>query len=147
MPVHIAFHEQVAPVADPQEVAAAVADLLGQAAAATVEEVSRLARHHGEQVRPPRDEDRLDAGRVAGRGLWFSPATPTGMVTMRGVLDPEAAAVIKSAIDPLSMPCPTTDRRGRTVEQDPRSPARRRADALVAVVGRGVAAADKVPKT
>ncbi|HET7398579.1 MAG TPA: HNH endonuclease, partial [Intrasporangium sp.] len=42
----IAFHEQVAPVADPQEVAAAVADLLGQAASATVEEVSRLARHH-----------------------------------------------------------------------------------------------------
>lgn len=143
----ISLYDEAAPVADPEELAAAVTDLLSQATGATVEELSRLARHHAEQVRPPRDEDRLDTGRVAARGLWFSPPTPTGMVTMRGTLDPEAAAVLKCAIDPLSMPCPTKDRHGHTLEQDPRSPARRRADALVAVVARGVAAAEKVPKT
>ena len=66
---------------------------------------------------------------------------------MRGVLDPEAAAVIKSAIDPLSTPCPVKDKHGHTITPDPRSPAKRRADALVEIVERGVAAAAKLPLT
>ena len=69
------------------------------------------------------------------------------MVTMRGVLDPEAAAVLKSAVDPLSTPCPVKDRHGHTITPDPRSPARRRADALVEIVERGVAAAAELPVT
>ena len=70
-----------------------------------------------------------------------------GMVSLRGVLDPEAAAVIKSAVDPLSVPCPTKDKHGHTLEPDPRTHATRRADALLEIVARGVAAGDRLPVT
>ncbi len=145
----IEFHRQVERVADPDEVTTAVTDLVNQAPELVPEDFTRLVRHHTDQVRPPRDEDaeRVDEGRRAARGLWFSQPARTGMVNMRGVLDPEAAAVIKSAIDPLSTPCPVKDKHGHTVTPDPRSPAKRRADALVEIVERGVAAAAKLPVT
>ncbi|WP_234424020.1 HNH endonuclease signature motif containing protein [Intrasporangium calvum] len=107
-------------------------------------------RHHTEQVRPPKDEgdeERVDAGRRSARGLWFGQPNRTGMVSLRGVLDPEAAAVLKSAIAPLAAPCPERDGHGHTVSPDPRSPAKRRADALVEIVERGVAAAADLPVT
>jgi hypothetical protein len=145
----IEFQARTERVADPVEVATAVADLLDRAPGLIAEDFTGLVRHHTEQVRPPQDvdEDRLDEGRQASRGLWFGQPSPTGMVTMRGVLDPEAAAVLKSAVDPLSRPCPTRDKRGRTIEPDPRTPAKRRADALLEIVARGVAAADGLPVT
>jgi hypothetical protein len=143
----IDFHERIAPVADPNDVITAVDDLMGQAPQLTPEELARLVRHHGEQVRPPRDEDRLDAGRQAARGLWFGQPNATGMVPMRASLDPEAAAIFKSAVDPLSIPSPITDPYGRTIEPDPRTPARRRADALLEIVQRGVASAEHLPST
>lgn len=143
----IDFHERIAPVADPNDVITAVDDLMGQAPQLTPEELARLVRHHGEQVLPPRDEDRLDAGRQAARGLWFGQPNATGMVPMRASLDPEAAAIFKSAVDPLSIPSPITDPNGRTIEPDPRTPARRRADALLEIVQRGVASAEHLPST
>jgi hypothetical protein len=143
----IDFHERLAPVGDPHDVTSAVDDLIAQASQLTPEDLARLARHHTEQVRPPRDEDRLDAGRQAARGLWFGRPSATGMVAMRATLDPEAAAILKSAVDPLSTPCPTRDERGRTIEPDPRTPAKRRADALLELVQRGVASAEHVPTT
>ena len=141
------FHERTAPVADPDDLATALDDLTEQAARLRPEELARLVRHHTEQVKPPRDEDKLDGGRRAARGLWFAEPNATGMVGMRGMLDPESAAVLKAAIDPLSIPCPTTDEHGRTIEPDDRTPARRRLDALMAFVARGVASADGVPTT
>ncbi|HKX66596.1 MAG TPA: DUF222 domain-containing protein, partial [Intrasporangium sp.] len=145
----IEFEQRTERVADPGEVDTAVAELLDRAPELIAEDFTGLVRHHTEQVRPPRDEDadRLDAGRRASRGLWFGPPSRTGMVTMRGVLDPEAAATIKSAVDPLSVPCPVKDRHGHTITADPRTPAKRRADALLEVVQRGVAAADGLPVT
>lgn len=143
----IDFHERTAPAADPDDVATAVDDLTEQAARLTPEELGRLVRHHSEQVRPPRDEERLDAGRQAARGLWFAPPNASGMVAMRATLDPEAAAILKSAVDPLSVPTPTKDYHGKTIERDARTPARRRADALLQIVQRGVASAEHLPST
>ncbi|HEY9496132.1 MAG TPA: DUF222 domain-containing protein, partial [Intrasporangium sp.] len=143
----IEFHERTERVADPEDVATAVQDLVDRAPELIHEDFTGLVRHHTEEVRPPKDEDRFDEGRRASRGLWFGQPSRTGMVPMRGVLDPEAAAVIKSAVDPLSVPCPTKDRHGHTLEPDPRTPAKRRADALLEIVARGVAAADGLPTT
>lgn len=144
----VEFEQRVAPVADPADVADAVADLTAQARVLRGEELARLVRHHTEQVRPPRgDDDAAEQGRRQARGLWFGQPNTSGMVAMRGVLDPEAAAVLKSAVDPLSAPCPATDDHGHLLELDPRSPAKRRADALVEIVRRGVAAADGQPVT
>ena len=146
----VEFDQRVSPVADPEEVDGAVTDLLGAAPGLVVEDFTRLVRHHTEQVRPPKDEgdeERVDAGRRSARGLWFGQPNRTGMVSLRGVLDPEAAAVLKSAIAPLAAPCPERDGHGHTVSPDPRSPAKRRADALVEIVERGVAAAADLPVT
>ncbi len=141
------FHGRTAPVADPDDLTTALDDLTDQARQLRPEELSRLVRHHTEQIKPPRDEDALDRGRRDARGLWFTQPNATGMVGLRGVLDPEGAAILKSAIDPLSIPCPERDEQGRTVTPDDRTPARRRMDALLAIVQRGVASADGVPTT
>ncbi|MGO4604459.1 DUF222 domain-containing protein [Terrabacter sp. 2YAF2] len=141
------FHGRTAPVADRDDLTTALDDLTDQARQLRPEELNRLVRHHTEQIKPPRDEDALDRGRRDARGLWFTQPNATGMVGLRGVLDPEGAAILKSAIDPLSIPCPEMDEQGRTVTPDDRTPARRRMDALLAIVQRGVASADGVPTT
>jgi hypothetical protein len=141
------FHSRVAPAADPDDLAVALGDLTDQAPTLTLEALHRLARHHTEQVRPPKDEDRLDAGRKAARGLWFGQPATNGMVPFHGRLDPEGAAMFKSAIDALSRPRPEKDECDRTIAPDPRTPATRRGDALVDLIGRAVQAATGVPVT
>ncbi|WP_345507136.1 HNH endonuclease signature motif containing protein, partial [Terrabacter aeriphilus] len=144
----IDFHTRTAPVADPDDLTTALADLTEHATRLRPEELAQLVRHHTEQIRPPRDEDdgSRDRGRRNARGLWFDHPTRTGMVGMRATLDPEAAAILHAAIDPLSAPAPTTDEHGHT-EPDERTAAHRRLDALTTIVQRGVAAADGVPVT
>ena len=66
---------------------------------------------------------------------------------MSGTLDPEGAAIIKSAIDPLAAPCPLTDEEGARMQEDPRPAHQRRMDALLDVIGRGVSAPGKAPRT
>ena len=56
---------------------------------------------------------------VTGAGLWFTGPNAAGMVGMSGTLDPEGAAIIKAAIDPLSAPCPLTDDDGVKIQDDP----------------------------
>jgi hypothetical protein len=143
----IDFHGRTAPVADPADLATALDDLVDQARQLRPEELSRLVRHHTEQIKPPRDEDALDKGRRNARGLWFTQPNASGMVNMRGVLDPEGAAIVKSAIDPLSIPRPEKDKHGHTIAPDDRTPAHRRMDALLAMIQRGVASGDGVPTT
>jgi hypothetical protein len=63
---------------------------------------------------------------VARRELSFVPDLD-GTVAIRGRLDAEAAATVQAALDPLAAPLPA-DEQG---VKDPRTPARRRADALV----------------
>ena len=82
-----------------------------------------------------RDEERLRQSRA----LWSGPG-PTGMTAYRLLLDPEGAAVVDSAVGALSRPFP-----GREGEPDLRPAARRRADALLEVIGRGVAGGTTLP--
>ncbi|EIV94483.1 HNH endonuclease signature motif containing protein [Frankia sp. QA3] len=84
-----------------------------------------VADADGEQGEDP-------AGR---RGLWIS-ELPDGMTRISGELDPEAAALVRTALDPLAAPRPAIDG-----ALDSRSPARRRADALVDLLGRTLDAA------
>lgn len=146
----IDFHTRNQPVADPDDLHTALGDLTAQAPQLRPEELACLARHHTEQIRPPHDDhddDRRDQKRRDARGLWFTHPTATGMVGMRATLDPEAAAILKAAIDPLAAPDPVHDEACRTVARDSRAPARRRLDALLAIVQRGVASAGHLPTT
>jgi len=66
-----------------------------------------------------------------------------GMTRISGQLDPEGAAVLRAALDPLSAPNPCDANGGR----DPRPADRRRADALVEICRRAVAAGGAAPAT
>ncbi|HET7397598.1 MAG TPA: DUF222 domain-containing protein [Intrasporangium sp.] len=143
----VEFYGRVSRVADPVQLDAVLEHLSEQAAMLRPEELARRVRQESEQLTPPREADRLDEARRQSRGLWFTAPNRTGMVGMSAVLDPEAAAIVKAAVEPLSAPCPGKDAQGHTVEPDPRSPAKRRADALVAIIGRGVSAPDGLPVT
>lgn len=61
--------------------------------------------------------------------------TPDGTTVIRGELDVEGATLVRTALDALSAPTPVHDG-----QRDPRSPARRRADALVEFVRRALSA-------
>jgi hypothetical protein len=66
-----------------------------------------------------------------------------GMFRISGRLDPESAAVLTAALDPLSAPTPCDANGGR----DPRPADRRRADALVELCRRAAAAGGQAPAT
>jgi hypothetical protein len=66
-----------------------------------------------------------------------------GMLRISGQLDPEAAAVLTAALDPLSAPNPCEANGGR----DPRPADRRRADALIEICRRAAAAGGDAPAT
>lgn len=67
--------------------------------------------------------------------------TPQGTTLVRGELDAEGAALLRTALDGLSAPRP-----GEDGARDPRTPARRRADALVELVSRALSG-NRVPKS
>lgn len=143
----ITFHTRVTPIADPEQLDPIITELTERAATTRPEDLARLIRQETDHLTPPPDADRRAQGQRAARGLWFGQPTTTGMVGLRATLDPEAAAIVKAAIDGLSQPRPVTDEHGRTLEPDPRGPAKRRADALLEVIGRGVASAKGQPVT
>jgi hypothetical protein len=70
-------------------------------------------------------------------------ALGNGMMALSGRLDPEAGAVLRAALDPLSAPNPCDANGGR----DPRPADRRRAEALIEVCRRSAAAGGSAPAT
>lgn len=142
----LGFEERHRLVAHPEALDAAVADLTTKAASLPVDRLGTWVRHHTETVAPPADLGCLEAARRASRGLWFDRPCANGMVTGRFTLDPEGAAIVQSAIDPLSAPRPLLGA-GRQEQPDPRPPATRRADALLEVIARGVASPGAAPST
>lgn len=134
------FARDVAAVGDPEAIAADVESLVGVAShgeegrGVPIRELARAIRFATRLIRPAKDLERDEARQRLGRGLVKS-SGPAGMSTYRLTLDPEGAAVIDSAVADLSAPVPGPDG-----ELDPRSAATRRADALLTLVGRAVAA-------
>lgn len=165
------FHVAARGVADPAQLAADTAILIANAPHLTEKELAIAIRHTAALLRPEHDTEHLEARRRAARTLHKT-AGPAGMSTYRLVLDPEGAAILDAAIDPLARPRRHSDgggvdttgvtastrvtdstgvtddaRRAGGVESDLRSAAARRADALLAIVGRGVSSPGETPKT
>lgn len=155
----VRFEAEVAPVADPQELSEAMAVLLEGARdgvmargpegrgphervpGLTEKELAVAITRTGRLLKPAIDLEREDRRAKASRVLHRREG-PAGMTTYRLVLDPEGAAVIDSAVAALSGPV-----KGPDGERDVRSPAQRRADALVEVVRRGVSSPGTAPKS
>ncbi len=77
-----------------------------------------------------------DEAAVTARELSFH-RDAEGMIVIRGRLDPEGSALLRTALDPFAVPRPATDD-----EPDLRSPARRSADALIELARRALTAGD-----
>ncbi len=153
----VRFHESVSRVADPDLLEADLMLLL-DGAQDDVDSGPRgveVGRAHGldekklaaaitmtaRMLRPDKELKDEDERQKASRSLTKSPG-PCGMTRYKVVLDPEGSAVIDAALAALSAPV-----KGPDGERDERSPARRNADALVAIVGRGVSSPGDAPKT
>lgn len=152
------FHERVSPVADSEELTDALATLLQAARDEEVEsgpegrgmsrvrgltekELAVAIRTTERLLKPERDQDDEDRRAKAGRSLTKGPG-PCGLAQYKVILDAEGAAVVDSALAALSGPV-----KGPDGEPDPRSAARRRADALIEIVGRGVSSPGEQPTT
>lgn len=92
-------------------------------------------------LRPDKDQRDEDERQKASRSLTQH-TDACGMTRYKLVLDPEGAAIIDAAVAALSDPV-----KGPDGEPDERTPARRRADALLAIVGRGVSSPGQAPKS
>ena len=101
--------------------------LLAQAAHLRPDQLRRLGAHLLHALDPDHAAglEAAEADAVEHRELFVQ----RGAGTLRGRLDAEAIEALLAAIDPLAAPHPATDG-----VRDPRSPARRRADALVDLV-------------
>jgi hypothetical protein len=153
----IRFQAEVAPVADPDLLEIDLQVLLDAASDHLVEpdrpggptracrlsdrELGVALARTARMLKPEEDLERQEERQRAGRML-FKRAAQAGMTEYRWVLDPEGAAVVDSAISGLSAPAPAEDG-----TPDTRSAAQRRAEALLAVVQRGVSSPGKGPRT
>ncbi|QOK22751.1 DUF222 domain-containing protein [Janibacter indicus] len=151
----VRFHEGVRRVADPELLEADLGVLLGAARdevvrtgpggrissrlpglderklAAAITQTTRM-------LRPAKDLAADDERARSARSLT-SHTDASGLTRYKLVLDAEGAAIIDAAVAGLSKPV-----KGPDGEMDPRPPARRRADALVSIVGRGVSSPGEV---
>ena len=105
------FHAATRGVADPSQLAADTAILIANAPHLTEKELAIAIRHTAALLRPEHDTEHLEARRRAARTLHKT-AGPAGMSTYRLVLDPEGAAILDAAIDPLARPQRHPDGRG-----------------------------------
>jgi hypothetical protein len=140
----IRFHRSVRGLADPDHLTELTAITLRAARGSHALSEKHLAtalRRAADQLRPDRLVEHDADLRRAHRSLVKGPG-PLGLSRYTLLLDDEGAAILDSAVDVLAKP----QRDAETSEPDPRTPAARRADALLDLVGRAVSAPDGVPR-
>ena len=152
----VRFHERVVRVADPTELGEALATLVEGARDDVIEtgpggrrrervrglterELAAAIRMTERLLRPEKLQEEDDEQGKRGRSLTKGPG-PCGLAQYTLILEPEGAAVVDSAIAALSGPV-----KGSDGEPDPRPAARRRADALIEIIRRGVSAPGETP--
>ena len=139
------FVRDVKGLADPEVVEADVQVLCCAASdgpdgrGLTDRELARAVRYARELTRSDKGLEAEEDRCRDVRAFWSGPG-PAGMTAYRMLLDPEGAAVVDAAVNGLSRPVPGPDG-----EPDLRPAARRRADALVEIVRRGVATGSTLP--
>ncbi|HEX5970108.1 MAG TPA: DUF222 domain-containing protein [Intrasporangium sp.] len=143
--VVLRLHKDVARIADREQLDGIVDTIVENIEHLSVKELHRVAAHARAALKPPCELDRQDEGRRLGRALSRT-GSSADYTEYRLRLDPEGAAVLDAAIDPLARPRPDLGWTGDT-KDDPRTPAARRADALLELIGRAVAAPQGVTRT
>ena len=104
----VRFYNDVVRVADREHLEAVVDSMVETVDVLGLKELRRLVAHARAALKPPKDVSDEDARTRAGRSLTRV-GRSAGMVEYRLRLDPEAAAVLDAALDPLSRPRPDLD--------------------------------------
>ena len=139
----VRFHDDVARIADPEHLASIVDSMVEACDVLTGRELRRLITHARATLKPPAELESEEAGQRLGRA-FRTVRSCAGFTVFELRLDAEGAAIVEAAIDRLSRPRPELALDDGVGEVDPRTPAARRADALLEVIGRGVAAPEGV---
>lgn len=140
----VRFHRSVRGLADASELEGVTEVLLHSARGAdglSERQLATAIRYAGQVLRPDKlaehDADRRRAHRSFTKGKG-----PLGLARYILLLDEEGAAIVDAAVDALAKPRPDEG----TGERDSRTPAARRADALLDLIQRAVGAPDGVPR-
>jgi hypothetical protein len=144
----IRFHRSVRGLAEADHLAELTAIVLRAARGHRPLSEKGLAtalRHAANELRPDRLVEHDADLRRAHRSLIKGPG-PLGLSRYTLLLDDEGAAILDTAVDALARPTPTADPDNGAQHPDPRTPAARRADALLDLVTRAVSAPDGTPR-
>jgi hypothetical protein len=140
----VRFSDDMGRVADADQLEADLRVLVSSAEDApgrpglTERQLRTAIGYAGALLRPARDLERDEESLRRGRSLTKRRG-PAGLAEYILRLDPDGAATVDAAVAALAAPVP-----GPQGEPDMRSAAHRRADALLTVVGRGVASPEGV---
>ena len=104
----IRFRTGVEAVSDPDQLAAVIDSMVEASPALSVKQLRRLAGHARAVLRPPDDVEEEAACLRAGRSLTKI-GRSAGLIRYLLQLDPEGAAVLDAALDPLARPRPDLD--------------------------------------
>ncbi len=143
--VIVRMTQDLTPLATPESLQA-VTDLMTDVVETTgLAGLSRIAAAAKERLVEP-DEDEKDDHAQASRRLLRRVGTVAGLAEWQLLLDEEGQAILTAALDPLSAPQPGADEHGAH-RLDHRTAGTRRADALLEIIGRGVAAPEGTTQT
>lgn len=140
----IRFHRSVRGLADPDQLADLTTIALHSARGhdgLPERDLATALRRAADGLRPDRLVEHDADLRRAHRSLVKGPG-PLGLSRYTLLLDDEGASIVDAAVDALARPAPDPD----SGEPDHRTPAARRADALLELVARAVSAPDGVPR-
>ena len=108
-------------------------------------ELNKIAAEAKHQLVDPDDDEDNDE-KQSRRRLLRRVGKVAGLSEWQLLLDAEGEAILKAALDPLSAPRPGGDDHG-VHQLDHRTASTRRADALLEIIGRGVAAPEGTTQT
>lgn len=140
----VRFHRSVRGLADAAELEGVTGLLLDSARGAdglSERQLATAIRYAGQVLRPDKEAEH-DADRRRARRSLIKGKGPLGLARYTLLLDEEGAAIVDAAVDALAKPRRDED----TGERDLRTPAARRADALLDLIQRAVGAPDGVPR-
>lgn len=106
--VIVRFHNDVCKVADPVQLHEVVSSMVDHVEEFSVKELRQLVAHARAALRPPREAED-DAARMRAGRAFTKVGHSAGMTEYRLRLDPEGAAIVDAAIDPLARPRPDLD--------------------------------------
>ncbi|NYG08215.1 hypothetical protein BJ986_002702 [Phycicoccus badiiscoriae] len=140
----VRFHRSVRGLADPDQLAELTAILLHSARGPDglpERDLATALRRAADGLRPDRHVEHDADLRRAHRSLVKGPG-PLGLSRYTLLLDDEGASIVDAAVDAVAKPSPDPE----TGARDERTPAARRADALIDLVTRAVSAPEGVPR-